>query len=317
MTVFSQLPVEISSVKITGISSLFRIIFIGIIIYLTDFITTVDYRDTGLGEHECMQCDVITDGSVHSFLISFESKALNTTERSCCSAEPCITKTWVIVIKLASCERIRIFSCKEVVQIFLMRYFLNTEVFKIFIIQSPSDIVVAAEIILKYIISRKFGDDIQLTAKQRDIFRCNCVPRACHSRNVVQQMTFWFFNSSEVWNNLFRSHDNFSEKKNARAYDLADHTHDTDDGVNLWQVTAVSAKLFPNVRYSVQTDDIYPLVSQVQHVKDHFVQDDRVTVVQIPLIWIEGSHNMFMKVFQPCEVTRCSGREYFRTGLLI
>ena len=36
-----------------------------------------------------------------------------------------------------------------------MRYFLNTEVFQIFIIQSPSDIVMAAEIILEYVVSWK------------------------------------------------------------------------------------------------------------------------------------------------------------------
>ena len=130
-------------------------------------------------------------------------------------------------------------------------------------------------------------------------------------------MTFWFFDSSEIWNNFFRSHDNFSEKKNARAYDLTDHTHDTNDGVNLWQVTAVRPKLLPDIWYSIQTDNIYTLVSQVQHVKDHFVQDDRIAVVQIPLIRIESSHNMFMKVFQPGEVARCSCREHFRAGLLI
>ena len=130
-------------------------------------------------------------------------------------------------------------------------------------------------------------------------------------------MTFWFFDSSEIWNNFFRSHDNFSEKKNTRAYDLTDHTHDTNDGVNLWQVTAVRPKLLPDIWYSIQTDNIYTLVSQVQHVKDHFVQDVRIAVVQITLIWIESSNNMFMKVFQPGEVARCSCREHFRAGLLI
>ena len=155
MTVFSQFPVKVSSVEITGIGSFFRIIFVSIIIHLTDLVTTVNYRDTGLGKHECMQGNVITDSSVYTLLISFKSKTFNTAERSCCSAESCITKTRIIVIKFSSCKRIRIFSCKEIIQIFLMRYFLNTEVFKIFIIQSPSDIVMAAEIILEYVVSWK------------------------------------------------------------------------------------------------------------------------------------------------------------------
>ena len=130
-------------------------------------------------------------------------------------------------------------------------------------------------------------------------------------------MAFWFLDSSEVWNNLFRSHNNFSEKKYARAYNLADHTHDTYNGVNLWKIAAVGSKLFPDIWYSIQTNDIHTLVGKIQHIKDHFIENNRIAVIQIPLIRIEGSHNMLMKIFQPGKVARCSSRENFRAGLLI
>ena len=104
MTVFSQFPVKVSSVEITGIGSFFRIIFVSIIIYLTDLVTTVNYRDTGLGKHKCMQGNVITDRFVYTLLISFKSKTFNTAERSSSSTESCITKTWIIVIKFSSCK---------------------------------------------------------------------------------------------------------------------------------------------------------------------------------------------------------------------
>ena len=81
-------------------------------------------------------------------------------------------------------------------------------------------------------------------------------------------MAFWFLDSSEVWNNLFRSHNNFSEKKYARAYNLADHTHDTYNGVNLWKIAAVGSKLFPDIWYSIQTNDIHTLVGKIQHIVD-------------------------------------------------
>ena len=48
MTVFCEIPVEVSSVEVTGISCLVRIIFVGIVVELSDFITTVDDRNTGL-----------------------------------------------------------------------------------------------------------------------------------------------------------------------------------------------------------------------------------------------------------------------------
>ena len=198
-----------------------------------------------------------------------------------------------------------------------MRNFLDSEVLKVIIIQTPADIIVAAEIVLEHIISRKSGNNIKLTAEQRNISGCNGVPGARHGCYVVEKMAFRFIYSSEIWNNLFRSHNDFSEKKDARADDLADHTHHTNDGVNLWQVTAVGSKLFPDVRHSIKTNDINTLVCKVKHVKDHLIENDRVSVVQIPLVWIESGHDMFVDIIQPCEVSRCSSREYLRAGLLI
>ena len=264
-----------------------------------------------------MQCDVITDRTVNTFFISFKSETFNTAERSSSTAESCITKTRVVIVQLASCERIRIFSCKEIVQIFLVRNFLDSEVLKVIIIQPPADIIVAAEIVLEHIISRKSGNNIKLTAQQGDISCCNSVPGACHSSYIVKQVAFRFIYSSEVWNDFFRSHDNFPKEQYARADDLADHTHHTNDGVNLWQVTAVGSKLFPDIWYSIQTNDIHTLIGKIQHIKDHFIENNRIAVIQIPLIRIEGSHNMFMKIFQPGKVARCSSWENFRAGLLI
>lgn len=47
-----------------------------------------------------------------------------------------------------------------------MRNFLDSEVLKVVIIQTPADIIMAAEIILEYVISRKSGNNIKLTAQQ-------------------------------------------------------------------------------------------------------------------------------------------------------
>ena len=198
-----------------------------------------------------------------------------------------------------------------------MRNFLDSEVLKVVIIQTPADIIMAAEIVLEYVISRKSGNNIKLTAEQRNISGCNGVPGARHGCYVVEKMAFRFIYSSEIWNNLFRRHNDFSEKKDTRADNFADHTHHTNDSVYLRQVTAVGSKLFPDIRYGIETNNVHTLVCKIQHVKDHFVQDDRIAVVQIPLIRVECSHNMFMDIIQPGEVSRCSGREYLWAGLLV
>ena len=92
-------------------------------------------------------------------------------------------------------------------------------------------------------------------------------------------MAFWFLKCTKVWNYFFRSHNNFSEEQNSRAYDLADHTHHTHDSVNLRQVAAVCAKLFPDIRNCIKTYNINALVGKIQHVINHLIKYNRISVI--------------------------------------
>src|SRR5699024_6475719 len=130
-------------------------------------------------------------------------------------------------------------------------------------------------------------------------------------------MTFRFVYSSEVGNYFLRSHNDLTQKENAGADDLADHTHHADDGMNLGKIAAIGSKLFPDIGNSVQTHDIHTLICQIEHVEDHFIQYNRISVVQIPLIRIKCCHYMLLDIVQPGEVARRRGGEYLRTGLLI
>ena len=87
--------------------------------------------------------------------------------------------------------------------------------------------------------------------------------------------------------------------------------------MNLRKVSAVRAQLFPDIRNRVKTDNVNALICKVKHVVDHFVQDYGVFVVQIPLIWIEGGHNMLFDIVKPGEIARCCSREYLWTGFFI
>ena len=198
-----------------------------------------------------------------------------------------------------------------------MGNFLNPEILQEIIVQSPADIVVAAQIVLENILSGKSGHDVQLAAQQGYISGGNGVPGACHGSNIIQKMTFRFVYSSEVGNYFLRSHNDLAQKENAGADDLADHTHHADDGMNLGKIAAIGSKLFPDIGNSVQTHDIHTLICQIEHVEDHFIQYNRISVVQIPLIRIKCCHYMLLDIVQPGEVARRRGGEYLRTGLLI
>ena len=86
-----------------------------------------------------MQGDVIADRTVNAFFILFKSKTFNSAEGSGGTAESCIAKTRIVIVQFTSCERIRVLSGKEIIQIFLMRNFLDSEVLKVVIIQPPAE----------------------------------------------------------------------------------------------------------------------------------------------------------------------------------
>ena len=268
-------------------------------------------------KHKSVESDVIADSSVYPFFIPLESKAFNTAQRGCCSTQTGISQARIIIVQLSPCKRIRIASCQESIQVFFMRDFLDTKVTQKIIIQPPANVIMTAEIILKYIIPWQLGNKIKLTAQKRNISCGNGMPGCCHGCYIIKKMTFWLFNSSKIRNHLFRRHDNFSKKKHTRAYDFADHTHNTDNGVYLRKISAVCSQLLPDIGNCVKTYNINPLVGKIKHIKDHFVKNYWISVIQIPLIGIKGSHNMFPDIIQPGKVSRRRGREYLRTGFFI
>ena len=86
--------------------------------------------------------------------------------------------------------------------------------------------------------------------------------------------------------------------------------------MDLRQVAAVGAESLPDIRNRVKTDDINTVVAEIQHICRHIIKDDRVAVIQVPLIRVEAGHNDFLSFLAPCEVARCCRRKYLRDSLL-
>ena len=84
----------------------------------------------------------------------------------------------------------------------------------------------------------------------------------------------------------------------------------------LGKITAVGAKLFPDIGNRIQTDNINTLISKIKHVEDHFIQHHRIAVVKIPLVWIKSGHNMLLDILQPGKVTRSCSGEYLQDRFL-
>ena len=152
VTKFRFIPPEISSVQVTGIIPFFRIFMVSIVIFLTNLIPAVDNRDTGLRQHIHMQCQIVTDCSLCCLFVSLIGSFLDTTQRSGCTTLAGISGSRVCIIQFSSCKRIFIIACEEITQVFLVSHFIDTELSKPSIVQSPADIVMTTQIIQEYIV---------------------------------------------------------------------------------------------------------------------------------------------------------------------
>ena len=120
-----------------------------------------------------------------------------------------------------------------------------TSLFKSFflqrtVIESPSDIIMAAQIIQKYIILGQCINNIELPLQQSHVSRCNRMPSRCHRCDIVQHMTLRFFHRTEIWRHFLRFHNYFSQQKDSRADNLTYDTHHANDRMYLLKISAGS-----------------------------------------------------------------------------
>ena len=164
-----------------------------------------------------------------------------------------------------------------------MCYFLHAELLEEFIIQSPADIVMAADIILEQATVLKLLELSDLIV-QKPYIRCReRVPDCAHRRNIIEHVAFRFSLLSKVRDNFLRLHDDFAKQHDARADDSAGKVHHAHQRMDFRQISAVCAQCFPNIRDCIQADDIDSLIRQIQQIVCHIVKDHGISVIEVPL----------------------------------
>ena len=163
---------------------------------------------------------------------------------------------------------------------------------------------------------RQRENRFHLVAEQAHVVGRHGVPCACHSGHVVKHVALGFLDGAKIGNDLARFHNNFAEQQRSGADDLGSHVHQADKSVHLGQIAARRADLFPDVRRRVQADDVHAVVAEVEHVSRHVVENDRIRIVEIPLIGPECGHDDLVHFRAPGEVAGRGLREDLRNGLL-
>ena len=253
----------------------------------------------------------------HSHFVLLESSFLNSTHGCCRSTESCISCNRILIIKNTTAIALPRKALEIIIQIFLMRALFNSLLAKSCIIQPPSNIIMTTQIVQKYIILRQAVHNVQLLLQQTNISGCNCMPGSCHCGYIIKHMAFRLLHGSKIWNNLFRLHNNLSQKQNSRAHNLTDQTHHAHNSMYLWKVPAWGVQFFPYIWHRIDSNNINTFICKEKEVVHHFIEHTGISVIQIPLIRIEGCHYVMSDFRQPGKITRRCGRKYLWYGFLI
>ncbi len=151
--------------------------------------------------------------------------------------------------------------------------------------------------------------------KKTDITCGNGMPGTGHRRNIIKHMALRLIDGSEIRHDFGRLHNNFAQKKRARADNFCRHTHDPDKCVDLRQIPAVRAEPLPDVRNRIETDDINAVIAEEKHIGRHVIEDCGITVIKIPLIGIKSRHHDLSRLLTPGKITGCRLREDLRNSL--
>ena len=302
-------PVEVAAVQITAVIPLQRIFMVGIIVLLADLVTAVENRNTALGEEEGVKHDIQADRAVELVIIHLIFGSFDTAQGGGCAAEAGVAQAGIIVVEFTAGITVIALAGQIIIEIFLVCDFFHAELLEELVVQSPADIIVAAQIVEESIVVRQGEYCLHLVAEKPYIVGRHGVPGAGHSRDIIEHVALGFLDRSEIRNDLGGLHNDFTQEKGAGADDLGCHAHQADKSVDLRQVAAVGSQFLPDIRSRVKTDDIDAVIAQIQHICGHIIEDDRIRVIEVPLIGIEGGHDDLASFFAPGEVTGSGLRE--------
>ena len=302
-------PVEVAAVQVAAVIPFEPVLMIGIVIFLADLIAAVEDRDAALGEEEGVEHDVQTDGPLQLPVILLVLGGLDAAQRSGRTAQAGVAQAGIVVVELSAGIAVIASAGQVVIEIFLVGDLLHAELFEEIVIEAPADIVVAAQVVEEGVLVGQGEDGLHLVAEQAHVLCRHCVPGAGHGRDVVDHVALGLFQGPEIGDDLGGLHDDLSEQEGAGADDLGRHAHEADQGVDLGQVAAVGAQLLPDIGGRVQADDVDAVVAEVEHVGRHVIENDRIGVIQVPLVGIEGGHDHLAGLLAPGEIAGRGRRE--------
>ena len=177
-----------------------------VVIQLADFIAAVEDRHTCLSEQERVKHNVKLDSFLLLELVLLILSSLDAAQRSGRTAHTGIAESRIIIVELAAGIGSPVSALQIIIDIFLVSNFFDAELLEVIKIETPADIIMAAQIVQEYELLRKRKYRIQLMLQQTHISCCDCIPHRAHRCGVVEHMALRLVNCTEIRSKLGRLH---------------------------------------------------------------------------------------------------------------
>ena len=128
-------------------------------------------------------------------------------------------------------------------------------------------------------------------------------------------MALRLFRRSEIGGQLPGGHNHLALQNHPRADTLCNEPDHPHDGMDLGQVAAGCARLFPQIGNRVNAQHLHAQIRQMKHTARHLIEHHRIAVVQIPLVWVEGGADVFPHLLLIDKAARGGLREHVGDGL--
>ena len=157
-------PLHVAAVQVAAVLRLDGIVVVSVVVQLADLVAAVDHRDAALGQQERVQHEVQTDRAVQLLIVLLVLRCFDAAEGSSGTAKSRVSQTRVVIVQLASCVALPVVAGEIIVQVLFVLHFLDAELLQEVVVQAPSDVVVASQIVEEDVLFRQLEHLLHLVA---------------------------------------------------------------------------------------------------------------------------------------------------------
>ena len=230
---FCVFPVKRTAVQVAAVVCPIGVGLIIPAVELGDLVAGVQHRKSLQKCHDAMQQQVTANRIVQRDHIARFQRLLYSAQAGGGAATAGIAGSGVVVVQLALCPASGEIARIKMVEILLVLLGVNIKTVLSRFIQTPADIIMAAQIVYKPAVARQGVQGVQLCLQQAGVAACQGSPQVDHGGYIVKHMAFRLFGCAKVRRQLLGRHDHFALEDDRGADTFQHHAQHPHNGMYL------------------------------------------------------------------------------------